>query len=154
MKAGSQSRHSQIESYGLPVFDSGFMKFEFRISGSIKYWDLVDDSDTGGPSTITVRMEYLFGSQFWYWELCMENRCGGTQKALLCLFLFFGGDLIVGGWGMAGWDRKSYLRPVEITSSSIQDFSRSSKMTHSDMLYYFFEPLLFQIFAPWVFIKT
>ena len=35
--AGSQSRLSLIESYGQPIFDSGFMKFLFRISGGIKF---------------------------------------------------------------------------------------------------------------------
>ena len=35
------------------------MKFEFRIGGGIKCWDPVEDSNTGGPTTVTVRMEYL-----------------------------------------------------------------------------------------------
>ena len=48
----------------------------FRISGGINCWDPVQDSDTGGPSSITVRMEYLFAFQYWYWELCVENRWG------------------------------------------------------------------------------
>ena len=38
------------------------MKFVFRISGNIKCLDPVEDSDTGGPSSITVRMEYLRAS--------------------------------------------------------------------------------------------
>ena len=58
MTAGSQSRRSQIESYWQPIFDSRFIKFVFRIR------DLVEDSDTGGPSSITVTMEYLFAFQF------------------------------------------------------------------------------------------
>ena len=33
------------------------MKFVFRISGGTEYWDLVQDLDTGGPSSITVGME-------------------------------------------------------------------------------------------------
>ena len=40
MTAGSQSRKSQIESYGYPISDFHFIKFEFRISGGIKFWDL------------------------------------------------------------------------------------------------------------------
>ena len=42
--------------------------------------------DTGGPTS--VRMEYLFASQFWYCKLCVENGWGGGegggQKALFC----------------------------------------------------------------------
>ena len=30
--------------------------------------------------SITVRMEYLFNFQFWYCELCEENRWGGGRK--------------------------------------------------------------------------
>ena len=33
MTAGSQSRRSQIESYGYAIFDSRFIKFVFRIRG-------------------------------------------------------------------------------------------------------------------------
>ena len=36
--ADSQSRRSQIASYGLPIFNFRFIKFVFRISGSIKFW--------------------------------------------------------------------------------------------------------------------
>ena len=38
MTIGSQSRQSQIESYGQPIFDPGFIKFVFRISGGIIDW--------------------------------------------------------------------------------------------------------------------
>ena len=41
--------------------------------------------------------------------------------------MFFGGALIVGGWGVVGWGRKSYLGPAEIASFSSRDFSRSNK---------------------------
>ena len=40
MTAGSQSRPSQIYPYGQPIFDSRFMKFVFRISEGIKFWNL------------------------------------------------------------------------------------------------------------------
>ena len=62
-----------IPDYSLRVsfFDFGFIKFVFRISGSIKFWD--EDFNTGGPSLFAVRMEYVFAFQFWYCELCMEN---------------------------------------------------------------------------------
>ena len=39
MIAGSQSRQSQIESYEKTIFDSHFIKFVFRISWDIKFWD-------------------------------------------------------------------------------------------------------------------
>ena len=32
--------------------------------GGIKFVILVEDSDTGGPSSITLRMEYLFALKF------------------------------------------------------------------------------------------
>ena len=41
----------------MPIFDSRFLKFLFRISGGINCWDPVEDSDTGGLSSITVRMD-------------------------------------------------------------------------------------------------
>ena len=37
MTAGSQSRRPQIVSYGRPIFDFLFIKFVFRISGSIQF---------------------------------------------------------------------------------------------------------------------
>ena len=59
-----------------PIFDSRFMKFLFRISEGIKFWDLVENSGTDGPSPITVRMEYLFAFQFWYCELGVKSGWG------------------------------------------------------------------------------
>ena len=35
-------------------------------SGDIKFVSLVDDFDTGSPSSITVITEYFFAFQFWY----------------------------------------------------------------------------------------
>ena len=46
----------------------------------IKFRDLVEDSDTGSLSSVTVRIEYFFAFQFWYWELCVENRWGECRK--------------------------------------------------------------------------
>ena len=37
MTTGSQSRRSQIESYGQPIFDFRFMEFDLKISGGIKF---------------------------------------------------------------------------------------------------------------------
>ena len=64
--------------------------------------------------------------------------------------MFVGGALIVGGWGVVGWDRKSYLGPAEIASFSSGDLSPSNK---HDTSWHFYEPLLFQIFFPLKFIK-
>ena len=41
--------------------------------------------------------------------------------------MFCGGAWIVGGWGMVGWGRKSFLEPAEIASFSSRNFSRSNK---------------------------
>ena len=41
--------------------------------------------------------------------------------------MFFGVALLVGGWGVVGWGRKSYLRPAEISSFSSRDLSRRNK---------------------------
>ena len=49
----------EIESHGYQVFNSCFIKFVFRTIGDINCLDSVEDSDTGVPSSITIRMEYL-----------------------------------------------------------------------------------------------
>ena len=41
-------------------FSFSFYKICFRKQWGIKYVILLQDSDIGGPSSITVRMEYLF----------------------------------------------------------------------------------------------
>ena len=41
--------------------------------------------------------------------------------------MFFGVALLVGGWGVVGWCRKSYLGPAEISSFSSRDLSRRNK---------------------------
>ena len=58
---------------------------------------------------------------------------------------------------MVGCARKSYLGPVV----SAVVLAKAISMTHSGMLYlqdistfYFYEPLLFQLFAPWKFRKA
>ena len=57
-----------------PIFDSRITKFISRSSGGLYFMILVEDCDTGGPSSMTVRMEYLFGFQFSYCEIYVENR--------------------------------------------------------------------------------
>ena len=53
-----------------PIFDSRFMKIVSRISRGIKFWDPIEDSDTGSSSSITVnsvvRQKVLFRAS---WKL-------------------------------------------------------------------------------------
>ena len=46
----------------------------------IKFWDPVEDSDTGSLTLITVRMECVFAFQYWYCELCGQNQWGEGRK--------------------------------------------------------------------------
>ena len=70
----------QFDAREKPIFDSRITKFIFRSSGDLNFMTVVEHCDTGGPSSMTVRMEYLFGSQFSYCELCVENRGRGDRK--------------------------------------------------------------------------
>ena len=54
--------------------NSHIMKFVFRTSGDLNFVILVENSSTGGPNSISVRMEYLFIFQFSYCGLCVGNR--------------------------------------------------------------------------------
>ena len=51
----------------------------------------------------------------------------GRQKVLFCWFSFFDIALLVGGWGVVGWGKKSYLGSAEISSFSSQDLSWRNK---------------------------
>ena len=65
--------------------------------------------------------------------------------------MFFGGALIVGGWGVVGWGIKSYLGPAGILSSSCRDFSRSNKhdtFWHVVWTGYFYVLFLWAIAVP------
>ena len=64
----------QFDAREKSIFDSRITKFVFRSSGDLNFVILVEDSDTGVPSSITVRMEYLFVFQFSYCKLCVGNR--------------------------------------------------------------------------------
>ena len=77
--------------------------------GAWNFVVLVEDSDTRGSSSITMRMEYLFAFQIWCSEPCVENRWGGGRKHYFVNFLPFKSALIVGGWGLVKWCRKSHL---------------------------------------------
>ena len=138
------------------------MKFVFRISvggwgRSIKFCDPVEDSNTSSPSSINVRMEYVFGFQYWYCELCGENQC---RKH--CFVNFSSLEALHRRWMRGGGvGQKSYLGPTEIVSFSSRILAEAKNMTYSDMLYRldistfcFYESLLFQIFFLWKFIKT
>ena len=107
---------SQLNSCWQPIFDSRFTKFEFRSSGAWNFVVLVEDSDIRGPSSITIRMEYVFDFQTWCCEPCVKNPWGGGRKHYFDSFLPFESALVVGGWGLVRWCRKSHLRLSEIAS--------------------------------------
>ena len=94
----------------------------------ITFWDPVEDSDTGGPSSITVRMEWntylLFNSDIVNFVWKTDE---GEVASIALLFLFFGSVLIVSVWGLVEWGRKSYLELAEIASFSSWEFSLSNK---------------------------
>ena len=64
VKVGYQLASFLFDSRGWPSFDSRFTKFVMGSSGDLKFVILVEDFGTGGPSSITVRKEYLFVFQF------------------------------------------------------------------------------------------
>ena len=41
---------------------------------AIQFCDSIEDFDTGGPSSITFRMEYLLAFQYWYCEVYVEKQ--------------------------------------------------------------------------------
>ena len=95
---------------------------------SMIFWESIKDSDTGGLSSIPIRMEYLLAFKYWYCELCVENRWGRSRKHyFFFFFFFFCAAWIVNEWGVVESDRKSYLGAAEIASFSCRDFSPSSK---------------------------
>ena len=89
-------------------FNSHFTKFVLGSNGVLKFGILVKDFDTGGPSSITVRKEYLFAFQFWFMEF-MELSVGNNQwrgegqKALFCWVFLIGGALILWSSMGEGW---------------------------------------------------
>ena len=117
---------------------------------------LVEDFNTGGPSSFAVRMEYLFAFQFCYCECCVESRWeregGGAESIILLIFVLW--HCFNHRW-VVRWGRKSYLGPAEIASFPIRDLSWHNKHESSGMLYRldistfsFYEPLLFEILFP------
>ena len=56
---------------------------------------------------------YLLSLLIWW---ACKKPMRGWQKVLFCWFLFCGGALIVGGWGVVKWRRNYYLEPAETQS--------------------------------------
>ena len=69
-----QPEVSQFDFCVCSVFNSSFTKFVLGSSGGIKFVILVEDSETGDPRLITVRMKYLFALQFSCCELSVGNK--------------------------------------------------------------------------------
>ena len=63
----------------------------------------------------------------WNTYLLFNSDEGEAESIVFFNILFFGGALIVGGWGVVGCSRKSYLGPAETASFSRRDFSWSNK---------------------------
>ena len=56
---------------------------------SMIFWESIKDSDTGGLSSIPIRMEYFLAFKYWYCELCVENRWGRGRNITFFFFFFF-----------------------------------------------------------------
>ena len=52
-------------------------------------WGPVEDSDTGGPSLVTIRMEYLLAFQYWYCQLCVKTDEGEAESIVLLIFVLW-----------------------------------------------------------------
>ena len=83
--------------------------------GAKNFEILAEDSNTGGPSSFTVRMEYL------------RLICWGRNHYFVNFCSLASVALIVDGWGVVGWGRKSYLGPAEFASFSSRDLNRRIK---------------------------
>ena len=64
-----------------PLGCRGWSLFGFRSSGGTKFVILDEDSDNGGPSSITLTMEYLFALKFWCCKLSVGNQWGARHEA-------------------------------------------------------------------------
>ena len=75
----------------LPIFNSCFMKFLFRINRVMKLWDPswgLWQWQSKFNYIPLVRTEYVFALQIWCSKVCVKNPIKGRQKALFS-FLFF-----------------------------------------------------------------
>ena len=137
------------------------MIFVFRISEAFERFEiLVENSDNGNLSSITVRWNtyLLFNSDS---ELCVESRWGKTESIVLLIFALwrcFNHQRVRGGGlgleNLIQGQLKSHPFSGGILAEAI-------RMTNSCILYrvdistfHFYEPLPFQIFVSWKFIKT
>ena len=88
---------------------------------------LVEDSDTGGPSSITVRMEYLFC----FWNSDIVNfvcKIDEREEESIVLLIFVLWQCLNRQWVRdCQVGRKSYLGPTEITTFSSRHLSRNNK---------------------------
>ena len=104
------------------------MKCLFRISAGIKFWDTVEDLHSGRPSSVTVRMKYVFAFQYWHCELCVENRWERGRKYCFTLLIFVLWWYLIRRWMRgSGVGQKSYLGPTEIIYFFSKDFRPSNK---------------------------
>ena len=51
----------------------------------------------------------------------MKGEGGRGSESIILLIFFFGVALLVSGWEVVDWGRKSYLGPAEISSFSRRD---------------------------------
>ena len=117
----------QVPNQGHPVFNSRFIKFVFRISRGIKFWD-PGWGFSHRQSEFNCHYDGILTcfSILILWNLC-EKPMSGRQKALFYYFLSFGGTLIAGGWGACGVGQKVLFRASWNGIFSSWDFSRSNK---------------------------
>ena len=102
--------------------------------GGIKRWDPAEGSNTDGPSSVTVRIEWLFALQLLCCEICVENQWGGGRKH--CFINFCSLVVLCLLAGEVWWDGRA-----KIASFSSRDFSRSNKhdtFWHSVLTGYFY----------------
>ena len=121
---------------------------KFRISGGINCWDPVEDSETGGPSSITVSMEYLCAFQYWYCELCVEDQWGRKLCFVNFCSLAVLESSVDEGWWSGG--RKSYLGLAEIVSFSSRFFSHLNQILFKCKTRLLFFLIIFSIWSAFV----
>ena len=61
----------------------------YRKPGGIKFWDLVEDSNTGCPSSVTVRMEYFFSFNPDIVNFVRKTDEGEVKNIVLLIFVLW-----------------------------------------------------------------